>query len=93
MKITPEVLKALGFEQEKNNNDILIDVWRMKLHGYYFTIKNGPDFWDYFSPGSYTAHTVSDLEELLPMTHADAYELGKEANKEELREFLGVKKG
>jgi len=93
MKITAEMLKAMGFERQKNTNDNEIDEWRMKLNGYYFVVKNGPDFWDYFSPGSYNSHTVSDMEELLSMTHVDAYEAGKEANKEALREFLGVKKG
>ncbi len=91
MKITTELLKEMGFEQEKNKHGILIDIWRMKLHGYYFTLQNGPDVWTYYSPGSYHPHSVTDLEELLPMTHKDAYESGKEANKKELREFLGVK--
>jgi len=92
MKITVELLKELGFEQQKNNNGILVDIWRMKLHGYYFTLQDGPDTWKYFSPGSFTYHSVTDLEELLPMTHTDAYEAGEEGKLEELREFLGVDK-
>lgn len=92
MKITPELLKAMGFEQEKNKYGILIDIWRLKLHGYYYTLQNGPDRWQYFSPGSYTSHGVTDLEELLPMTYTDAYEAGKEDKLGELREFLGIDK-
>lgn len=81
----------MGFEQQKNNNGILVDIWRMKLGGYYFSIQDGPDTWKYYSPGSYSPHMVTDLEELLSMTYDDGYKSGKEGFKHELRKFLGVK--
>ena len=99
MKITAGLLKELGFERQKNINKIEIDEWYMKMHGYLFIVKGGPPNWRYFPPGAIVlgvgggpySHSVSDIEELLAFTYEDGYESGKEANKQELREFLGVK--
>jgi len=93
MKITPEVLKALGFEQQKNSNRILIDTWYLTARGYLFIIKGSRDYWEFITPGTYApySHSVTDVEELLAFTHKDAYEHGKDGFKKELRDFIGVK--
>ena len=92
MRITPALLKELGFEQEKNRNGILIDEWRMKMHGYLFTVKGGPPNYDFFSPGQCYSHSVSDVEEIFAFLYEDGYESGREAFKEDFRGFIGVDK-
>jgi len=93
MKINSELLQKMGFEQQKNNNGILIDKWYMKMHGYLFIIGGGPPNWNYHPPGAYHSHSVSDVEELLAFTFEDGYKSGKEDFKADFREFIGVKKG
>lgn len=91
MRLNPKVFRAMGFVQEKNTNGIKIDEWRMKMHGYIFTIKGGPPNYDFFGPGQTYSHSVSDVEEIFAFLYTDAFEAGKEAFKEEFREFIGAK--
>jgi hypothetical protein len=90
MKITPELLKDLGFEQQKKNNGIEIDEWRMKMHGYLFTVKGNAPVWRFYSPGSYEPHChhVTDVEEIFGFLCEDMWHSGFKAAKQEIREWL-----
>ena len=92
MKITPEVLKALGFEQLTNHHGIDIDQWNLTVGGYLFNIRGGPDVWAFYPPGAYMPYSssVTDLEELLGFTFKDGYNCGKEAMRKEFRDLMGV---
>lgn len=93
MKITVELLKAMGFEQQKNSNKIFIDVWNLKVSGYLFNLRGGPDSWEFYPPGAYMPYSfqVTDIEELIGFAFKDGYKSGEEGAKKELRKFLGVK--
>lgn len=96
MKITPEVLKAMGFTQQKNSNGHLIDVYYLTIGDCLFTMKDGPETWRFYGPRTmepnYRAY-VTDLEQLLLYTYEYGREGGREDLKKELHKLIGVKNG
>jgi hypothetical protein len=73
MRITPEILKSMGFEQLPYEGSNLL-VWELHLKGYRFFITNRGGL-DWFFGNN---HIIRHVEDMLPLIAKDSYEDGYE---------------
>lgn len=92
MQITPEVLLAIGCTKFTVTPDYTI--YKLKSNGYEFVFQQKETYWDFFMSGNpfLPSHAVTHLDECFGCIAADMFAVGREYAKDQLAEFIGVKR-
>lgn len=92
MQITPEVLLAIGCTKYTVTPEYM--VYKLKSDGYEFVFQQKGRSWEFYISGfgGNYSHSVNYLNECFGIISANMFEAGRESAKEQLAEFLGVKR-
>jgi len=92
MKITHGFLVDLGFVQQKNNNDILVDKWQFLFRNRLYRIMGGPDHWKFYPPSAmeFDYTVICTVQEMFHFIFEDCIKTGKETLTNDFRKLLRI---